>query len=125
MKNNTQYTLRIVRGIIAFTILLVTNITDGRAQGFSLSGHIVDEKKKPIEFANVLIRETGLWATTDNKGAFTIKNVTKRHAVLSVQCLGYAPSDINVEITKDIPNLIITLKEENLKLDEVQVVARR
>lgn len=63
MKNNAQYTLPIVRRIMAFTILLVTNITDGRAQGFSLSGHIVDEKKKPIEFANVLIRETGLWAT--------------------------------------------------------------
>ena len=125
MKNNTQYTLRIVRGIIAFTILLVTDLTHVRAQSFSLSGHIVDEKKKPIEFANVLIRETGLWATTDNKGAFTIKKVTEGHAVLSVQCLGYAPSDISVEITKDIPNLIITLKEENLKLDEVQVVARR
>lgn len=110
---------------VILTILLLANIAQAWAQGFSLSGHIVDEKKKPVEFANILIRESGLWATSDNKGAFTIKNVASGKAEISVQCLGYASTNISVEITKDIPNLTITLKEENLKLDEVQVVARR
>lgn len=110
---------------VILTILLLANIAQTWAQGFSLSGHIFDEKKKPVEFANILIRESGLWATSDNKGAFTIKNVASGKAEISVQCLGYASTNISVEITKDFPNLTIALKEENLKLDEVQVVARR
>lgn len=116
---------RMVSRTVILTILLLANIAQAWAQGFSLSGHIVDEKKKPVEFANILIRESGLWATSDNKGAFTIKNVASGKAEISVQCLGYASTNISVEITKDIPNLTIALKEENLKLDEVQVVARR
>lgn len=120
-----RYISRMVSRVIIFTILLLANVANSWAQGFSLSGHIVDAKKKPIEFANVLIRESGLWATSDKKGAFTIKNVAGGKAEISVQCLGYVSTNISVEITKDIPNLTITLKEENLKLDEVQVVARR
>lgn len=120
-----QFQSRMISRIITFYILILASIVNARAQGFSLSGHIVDENKKPIEFASVFIRESGLWATSDSKGAFTIKNVAKGNAVLTVKCLGYASASISLDISKDITNLTIPMKEENLKLDEVQVVARR
>ena len=92
----------------------------------TIAGKITDEEsKKPIEFATILMKENGRWAITDNDGRFTIKDVPTGWATLTIQCLGYAKRELAMNITMDMPRLRITLKQENLKLDEVTVTARR
>lgn len=96
------------------------------AQGITMAGLIVDEdSKEPIEYASVLMKENGYWAVTDADGAFSIKNVPVGKATLTIQCLGYARRELIMNITRDMPRLRLTLKQENLKLDEVTVTARR
>ena len=106
-------------------IILLANIANSYAQGFRLSGHVVDEKKQPIALASILIQDNGLWAVTDNHGAYIINNVPAGKMVLTVRCLGYATTDVNINVTKSVSNFDITLKDDNLKLNEVQVVAQR
>ena len=92
----------------------------------TIAGRITDEgNKQPIEFASILMKENGHWAITDKDGNFTIKDVPTGWATLTIQCLGYAKRALNMNITMDMPRLRITLKQENLKLDEVTVTARR
>ena len=92
----------------------------------NIAGRITDEgDKKPIEFASILMKENGRWAITDTDGRFTIKDVPTGWATLTIQCLGYAKRELTMNITTDMPRLRITLKQENLKLDEVTVTARR
>ena len=86
---------------------------------------IDDETKQPVEFASILMKENGRWAITDGDGRFTIKSVPQGKVTLTTQCLGYARRELQISITKDIPRLRITLKQENLKLDEVTITARR
>ena len=86
---------------------------------------IDDETKQPVEFASVLMKENGRWAITDSDGRFTIKGVPQGKVTLTTQCLGYARRELQISITKDIPRLRITLKQENLKLEEVTITARR
>ena len=110
------------------TILLVLVLDYGmeaRAQ-ITIAGRITDEgDKKPIEFASILMKENGRWAITDKDGSFTIKDVPKGWVTLTVQCLGYAKRELTMNITMDMPRLRITLKQENLKLEEVTVTAKR
>ena len=86
---------------------------------------IDDETKRPVEFASILMKENGHWAITDSDGRFTIKGVPQGKVTLTTQCLGYARRELQISITKDIPRLRITLKQENLKLEEVTITARR
>lgn len=71
------------------------------------------------------MKENGLWAITAADGTFRIKNIPAGKVVLTIQCLGYATRQIALDINKDIPRLRINLKQENLKLDEVTVTAKR
>ena len=96
------------------------------AQQITIAGRVTDEEtQKPIEFASILMKENGLWAITGADGSFHIKNIPAGKVVLTIQCLGYATRQIALDINKNIPRLRINLKQENLKLDEVTVTAKR
>ena len=106
-------------------IMCHLSFNPARAQ-MTVAGIITDdESKQPVEFASVLMKENGRWAITDSDGRFTIKGVPQGKATLTIQCLGYARRELQISITKDIPRLRITLKQENLKLEEVTVTAHR
>lgn len=112
--------LAIIIGILAFFSVSVA------AQHVTLDGKIVDrEKKEPVEFASVLLEGHELWAITDKHGAFTIRRIPTGEVTLIVQCLGYVKRTVRLHLTKDTHNLRIELDEDNLKLEEVEVVAKR
>ncbi len=114
---------------IRIILLLVTlQFWSGRlsAQLATLAGRVTDESSSaPIEFASILISENGLWAITDEQGRFTIRNVPYGKMTMTVQCLGYQKRSWPMSIQRDVTNLQLKLKEDNLKLDEVTVVAKR
>ena len=96
------------------------------AQHITVAGKVVDESsRQPIEFASILIKESGQWAITDGSGHFSIKGVSTGKNTMTIQCLGYATQTLVLTITQDIPRMNIRLKQESLKLDEVTVTARR
>lgn len=96
------------------------------SQSFSVSGRVSNAKDNtPVEFATILLKDSRLWAVTDSKGQFAIHNVPQGRETMTVSCLGFATYNLNFNINKDITNLRIQLREDNLSLDEVQVVARR
>ena len=107
-------------------IIVLALATAVRAQSVVVAGTVSDEEtKKPVEFATLLIKESGIWAISDESGKFQMKNVPMGRVVLTIQCLGYAKRELTIDITKDMPRMNIRLKQENLKLDEVTVTARR
>ncbi len=116
-------TFRIIRFINIFLMLLFTTCISAQV---TLSGKVVDNKTNhPVEFASILIAESGQWAITDSKGQFTIKEVTQGKLTLTVQCLGFQKRSWSMNITNSITNLTLKVKEENLKLDEVTITAKR
>ena len=112
--------------VILYIFLLFGCFTTALSQHVTVSGTVFDEdSKEPVEFASLLMKESGFWAITDADGTFTIKNIPTGKATLTVQCLGYAKREIVMTVKRDIPNLRISLKPENLKLEEVTVTAKR
>ena len=113
------------RSLIILLALVLGCGCEAQAQ-VTVGGKVTDEDTKaPIEFASILINESGRWAITDKDGSFTMKDVPKGWATLTIQCLGYAKRQITIDVKGNIPRLRITLKQESLKLDEVMVTAHR
>ena len=111
---------------LLFFVIIFCQMAMLHAQQITIAGRVTDEEtQKPIEFASILMKENGLWAITGADGSFHIKNIPAGKVVLTIQCLGYATRQIALDINKDIPRLRINLKQENLKLDEVTVTAKR
>ena len=111
---------------LLFFVIIFCQMAMLHAQQITIAGRVTDEEtQKPIEFASILMKENGLWAITGAEGSFHIKNIPAGKVVLTIQCLGYATRQIALDINKDIPRLRINLKQENLKLDEVTVTAKR
>ena len=115
-----------MRKFLSLLFALMGCVVSVMSQDVTVTGHVVDETaKKPVEFASVLMKENGRWAVTDKNGRFTIKGVPAGTTVLTVQCLGYSTRTITINTTRDIGNLKVALRAENLQLDEVTVVAKR
>lgn len=96
------------------------------AQTITMAGRVTDEESgAPIEYASILMNANGFWAITNSNGEFTIKNVPVGKTVLIIQSLGYAKRELVMNITRDMPRMRLTLKQESLKLDEVTVTAKR
>ena len=107
------------------SLLFLLLLTQAAAAQLTLSGRVLDEAGKPIDYAHVAIAENGLWSMTNEKGYFIIKGVQAGRMTLSVQCLGYQKRSWVMTFNKSIDNLRLVLKEDNLRLNEVTVVAKR
>ncbi|WP_315517306.1 TonB-dependent receptor, partial [Hoylesella shahii] len=113
---------------ICFAILLLalSYVTTANAQGVLLGGTIKAKADgAPVEYATVMLKECELWAITDSKGRFAIKNVPTGNVTLTVRCLGFATYTAALNIKAGMPSLNIALNADNLKLNEVEVVAKR
>ena len=100
--------------------------TAQRVKSATVTGVVIDdETHQPVEFATVAMTDNGRWAMTDEKGKFRIKDVPTGKTTMTIICLGYATRQMVVNITQDIPRMRIQLKQDNLKLEEVTVTAKR
>lgn len=91
-----------------------------------LTGHVTSKADdKPIAYATVTLKENRLYAFTDEKGNYTIKNVPKGKYTAVFSCMGYASQTVVVMVNAGGATLNVRLAEDNLQLDEVQVVAHR
>ena len=122
----TQYIATIV---LLCTTALALHADDkpGRASAlFSIQGTVVDASSGlPVEFASLMLAESGLWAISGDNGQFAIRDVPRGRNTLTVQCLGYQKRTFTMTLERDVDNMTLRLRPENLKLDEVTVTARR
>ncbi|MBQ9470929.1 MAG: TonB-dependent receptor [Bacteroidales bacterium] len=97
-----------------------------KAQGGAVGGVVVEAaSQRPIEFATVVLLESGLWAVTDARGAFSIAHVPAGDATMEVRCLGYAKRVVRIRVPLDTSALRIAMPVADLRIDGVEVVARR
>ncbi|MBQ3768573.1 MAG: TonB-dependent receptor [Prevotella sp.] len=112
--------------ILLFTMLALGFSMTVKAQDYVLSGKVVDtDNGHPVEYASILIAESGLWAITDDKGVFTIKHIKQGKTTLTVQCLGYRKQTWPMTIRRNVLDLTLRIQQETLKLEGVTITAKR
>lgn len=103
--------------------LLITFTTIGNAQN-TVSGIVIDENNNPLPFITVRTKDNLKWTTTNNKGYFEIKNISKKNVTLVFNRLGLQETEIKVSFNvATLKKLNVRLLEDNLGLDEIIVTA--
>jgi len=87
---------------------------------------ILDNKSgNPLQSAVAVASQYGIYTISDKDGKATLKNIPKGKCRISVELLGYVKKTVEIDPeTVDQP-VTIKLKEENLSIDGVVVVAQR
>ena len=105
-------------------VLILLSAAPAAFGQYTVSGKVVNaHTREAVEYASVLLVGRERWTATGETGEFLIKNVHKGEVEVVVSCLGYAKKTVRLNVTGDLPDLVLYLPEDNLLLDEVSVTA--
>lgn len=111
-----------------YTLLLFLMFVP-KIYGQSISGTVVDEEKKPLEFASVAILNAAdstlvSYASTNIKGNFKVVDITNGKRIFQINLIGYKVYQKKIDFAgKGLNFGTITLKEKDNTLDEVNITA--
>ena len=114
-----------VTKLIVIAMLLVSSVSIGQ----SISGKVVDEEKKPLEFASVAVLNAVdstlvSYASTDIKGNFRVVDISNGKRIFQINLIGYKVYQKSLDFAGKSLNFgTITLKEQANTLDEVNITA--
>ncbi|PCH71235.1 MAG: hypothetical protein COC06_02290 [Bacteroidales bacterium] len=103
-----------------FTVVCIVSMyAQSRIQ---VKGEILDQDNKPVAFASVALRTTGIGAICDQNGKFVINIPKQKNTKLSISSIGYKKKQVVVNL-KNKTNLFISvrLKAKTTNIDEVTV----
>ncbi len=120
-----------MKKLLFTTILLSVIVITTWAQSVKISGTVRDDANQPVEFATVALNDPATnkpvdGAICDEKGKFTIKNVSSGKYNLTISFIGY--ESINVPLTVTNQNIDLNdlqLKSEDKILNEVVVEGQK
>ncbi|WP_027126163.1 SusC/RagA family TonB-linked outer membrane protein [Gelidibacter mesophilus] len=135
LRKRTTSNIKGLRNLIMLTVVLSSvnfalgnlNVTETvfdsstkiGQQLLKVQGRVYDSNEPPmaIAFVTVAVKNTNKGVITDDNGYFTIE--VERGDILRFSSVGYSSQEFKVE--KAYPDLIISLKEDIAKLDELVI----
>ncbi|MDN3668086.1 TonB-dependent receptor [Echinicola jeungdonensis] len=106
-------------------ICLLFQITLSFAQKGKLEGIVKNQNGKPIEFINVLIKDSSKGTLTDEKGKFSFDQAPEGHQIIQFNSFAYENSNRPVQIEPGKTTKIeVVLKEGELELQTVEILGR-
>jgi TonB-dependent SusC/RagA subfamily outer membrane receptor len=98
-------------------VLVLISIGVGYAQQTTQKGVVKDLSGLPLIGATVQVKGSSIGTITDNEGKFNL--IVNSEDIITVSYIGYESQEIKVQFSKI---LLITLKDDTKKLNEVVVV---
>ena len=105
-----------MKQLLLFLILLFTKSLIAQ----TVSGTITDDKKHPIPYATVFVKELNLGTASNENGRFEIP-LSQGEFTLSFQSLGYEPQTKKVQMNSTPQQISVVLKERVYILKEVVI----
>lgn len=90
-----------------------------------LSGKVTDSNGNPLPFVSIIITDTYIGTTTNDKGDYVLKSKTPTKSIVSFQYLGYKTKKQSIDFEIKDQKLDIQLEEENIALTEVVVSSKK
>jgi len=92
------------------------------ARAAVVTGTVVDEQGKPVEYCTVAVPALKRGAAADEQGRFTLELPPGRH-VIEVAQLGFERTRVTLEVGEAPASLRVKLKQEPIPLAEVAITA--
>jgi CarboxypepD_reg-like domain/TonB-dependent Receptor Plug Domain len=93
-------------------------------KNIKITGEVNDEDGNPIEFANIVIKETNLGTTSNEKGSYTINILVEKKVEILCSFIGYntASTILKIdEVSGNFHELNFILEKTNKQLQEVKI----
>lgn len=91
---------------------------------FTLSGKVVDsENLESLPFVTIYVDGTGIGATSNVDGYFTLLNVPSDTVTVELRYIGYRNKKLYLSPTTELEKLTIKMEQETVNLQEVTVTA--
>lgn len=113
--------------LLAFFLIIFTLTTYAQQRSGSLKGTVVDEKREPAPFVNIVVKDvsgrTVTGGTSDINGKFNINPITPGQYTIEVSSIGYAKITLSdVPIAPNVPTVQdFVIKQSASELEEAIV----
>ena len=115
--------MRTIKFIIIF--LLSTIVINGYAENVRISGKVVDNEDKPVEFATVQIARTAIGTNTNLKGDYSLTVAQKDTIEMVFSCIGFKTVHHKLLNAKGDLTLNVRLYPIDIDLREIEVIGYR
>lgn len=110
-----------IRLRVILSVLLLNCLFTALADKVSISGKVVDNEDKPVEFATVQIKGTAIGTNTDLQGNYSLSVAEKDTIDVVFSCIGFKTVNQRLIKPKGDITLNVRLLTDSQLLDEVQV----
>ncbi len=101
-----------------------TVVRKRKSDEVTIKGRVLDEDQNPLSYVNVIIRDLNIGTYTNMDGEFSLE-LPHKNFNLELSLIGFKTEKIDVSTLSDLSNIVITLKEDLLNLDEIVVTAKK
>lgn len=108
--------------VIGILLLYAVNVL---AENVRISGHVVDNEDKPIEFATVRVANTAIGTNTNLNGDYSLSVAQKDTIEMVYSCIGYKTVHHKLVNPKGDLTLNIRLYPIDMDLREIEVIGYR
>jgi hypothetical protein len=109
-------------------ILLLLGSTSLQAQSnnATLSGKVTDENGKPLEFANISLKNTSIGTVSNREGVYLLRIPAKKIVIIVYSMVGYQSVEKSIKASEEQKlEQNISLKQVDQEIEEVQVTQNR
>lgn len=106
-------------------ILILAGILCTRAENVKISGRVIDQEEKPIEFATVRIANSAIGTNTDLKGYYDLTVAQKDTLDVIFTCIGFKEVKRSLIDAKGEITLNVKMAADATELAEVEVTGFR
>ncbi|MBQ4915099.1 TonB-dependent receptor [Maribacter sp. MMG018] len=93
-------------------------------EAVEIKGRVIDADKNALSYVNVIVRDLNIGTFTNMDGEFSLE-LPHKNFELELSLIGFKTEKIAVSTLPDLSNVVITLKEDLLSLDEIVVTAKK
>ena len=112
------------RNIILLTMALAT-VLSAFADNVRISGKVIDNEDKPVEFATVKIAGTAIGTNTDLKGIYNLTVAESDTLKVVFSCIGFKTVTHQLVKPKGELTLNVRLYPDDVELQNVEVIGFR
>ncbi|MBQ5724224.1 MAG: carboxypeptidase-like regulatory domain-containing protein, partial [Muribaculaceae bacterium] len=110
---------------ICFVLMMLVGVASVTADNVKISGKVIDNEDKPIEFATVRISGTAIGTNTDLQGLYELKVAEKDTIEVVFTCVGFKEHHRKLLNPKGEVTLNVRMELDSYTIGEVEVTEFR
>lgn len=107
---------------LSLLLIFLTSISNAQSRNGSISGAIKTSDGNPAPFVSVGLKNTSKTTQSDEKGNFTLKNISPGNYVLKISAIGISAQEKNISVVAgENAEVSLSIAESSSQLDEVAI----